>query len=391
MFPDFFEFYNPTKIVYGQGISLDIKAELDIISVKKYFIVSDKIINEIGMVQKISKGLEQAGIEIAGNFIDVPENSEIKVVASCAKKIKESGAEGIIAIGGGSVIDTAKAANILVCKGGDLIEDHSGVHTLTEPLMPLVVIPTTAGTGSEVTNVAVVYDEENNVKIPFADKFLLPTLAVLDPEVTLSLPQTLTAGTAMDALTHAIEAYVGLANSPASDVFAIGAIELIFKHVADAVEDGKNIEARSALLIASNLAGVAFSHSMCGCVHGMAHSVGGLYHVPHGIANTILLPYGMEYNLEEVKEKFAKLSSIMGEDIKGLSVDEAAKKAVSAVRKLNKKLNEICGIPLRLRDAGVPEDGLEMVAEATVMDGTSFYNPCEVVAEDILHYLKKAY
>ena len=391
MLPEFFEFYNPTRVVYGAGIASDLKAELDFLGIGKYFIVSDKIISDLGLTKKAVDWLTSAGIEVIGEFLDVPQDSEVNTVNVCADQAKTSGAEGLVAIGGGSVIDTAKAVNILISEGGDLVEDYSGAHTLTRPLKPLVVIPTTAGTGSEVTQVAVVYDKDNKVKMPFTDKFLLPSLAVLDPEMTLSLPPKLTASTAMDALTHAVEAYVDLQWSPFSDTFAIGAVELIFKNIVRATRNGDDLEARGSLLVASNMAGIAFSHSMVGCVHGMAHAVGGLFRVPHGVANAILLPHGMEYNFEEVKDKLAKLAPIMGEDVSGLSADDAARKAIEAVRKLNGTLNEMGALPLRLREVGVSEDGLPEIAEATVMDGTSFYNPREVVAEEILAHLKNAY
>jgi len=371
MIPEFFEFYNPTKVVYSPGIASDFKAELNLLGASKYFIVSD--------------------IQVTGVFLDVPPNSEVKAVNACAEQVKTSGAEGLIAVGGGSVIDTAKAANILICEGGDLVEDHSGAQTLTKPLNPLVAIPTTAGTGSEVTMAAVIYDEENSVKMAFTDKFLLPDLAVLDPEMTASMPPRLTASTAMDAMTHAVEAYVGLQWSPVSDALASGAIELIFRNIVKATQDGSDMEARGSLLVASAMAGIAFSHSMVGCVHGMAHAAGGICQVPHGIANGILLPHGLEYNFEEITEKLARLAPVMGEEVSGLSPDDRAKKAIESIRRLTRKLNEMGALPLRLRDVGVPEERLPEIAEAAVMDGTSFYNPREVVAEEILVHLKNAY
>lgn len=391
MIPEFFEFYNPTKVIYSPGIASDFKAELDLLGASKYFIVSDKVISDVGLVKKVVDGLESAGIRITGMFLDVPPNSEVKAVNKCAAQAKASGAEGLIAVGGGSVIDTAKAANILICEGGDLVEDHSGAQTLIKPLNPLVAIPTTAGTGSEVTMVAVIYDEENSVKMAFTDKFLLPNLAVLDPEMTTSMSPRLTASTAMDAMTHAVEAYVGLQWSPVSDALASGAIELICGSIVQATRNGNDIEARGSLLVASAMAGIAFSHSMVGCVHGMAHAVGGLCQVPHGIANAILLPHGLEYNFEEIMEKLAKLASVMGEEVSGLSPNDRARKAIESVRKLTGKLNEMDALPLRLRDVGVPEERLPEIAEAAVMDGTSFYNPREVVAEEILVHLKNAY
>ena len=391
MLPEFFEFYNPTKVVYGVGIASDFQAELDALGVDKYFIVSDKVISDQGLVKKVVDGLTSAGITLTGEFLDVPPNSAIETVNACAAQAKSSGAQGLIAIGGGSAIDTAKAANILISEGGDLVEDYSGIHTLTRPLNPLVVIPTTAGTGSEVTMVSVIYDEKNKEKLAFSDKFLLPSLAVLDPEMTTSMPPGLTASTAMDALTHAIEAYVGTGCSPVSDIFAAGAVELIFKNILQATEKGEDLEARGSLLVAANLAGTAFSHSMVGCVHGMAHATGALYHVPHGIANAILLTHGMEYNFDEIKEKLTKLTPFMGVEISGLSVEDSAAKTIAAVRSLTVRLNEMGALPLRLRDVGVPEEGLPELAEYAVNDGTSWFNPREVVAEEILLHLKNAY
>jgi len=391
MLPEFFEFFNPTRVVYGVGLAEDFSAELEMLDIKKFYIVTDKIISDLGLAKKVQDGLVDAGYEVTGVYKDVPENSELKVVKACSEGFLASGAEGWIAVGGGSVLDTAKAANILASEGGDLVEDYSGAQLLTRPLKPFVAIPTTSGTGSEVTMVSVIYDEENNVKSPYTDKFLLPNLAILDPEMTVSMPPGLTASTAMDALTHAIEAYVCLQKAPISDVFAEGAIRMILDNVVAAVEDGTDIDARGGLLVGSTMAGIAFSHSMVGCVHGMAHTVGGLYHVPHGIANGILLPHGMEFNFEEVKEHFAKLALVMGEDVAGLDEDQAGRLAIAAVRKATKRLNELGALPLRLRDVGVPEDGLEQVAEGTVSDGTSFYNPREVEAETILPHLKNAY
>ena len=391
MLPEFFEFYNPTKVVYEDGVATDLKPELDIIGIKKYFIVSDHIINDLGLVDKVAGGLAEAGFEVTGKYLDVAQDARLNDVQTCADQIKASGAEGIISIGGGSVIDTAKAANILFSEGGNLVDDYSGAHTLTRPLKPHVVIPTTAGTGSEVTMIAVIYDEENKEKLAFADKFLLPNLAVLDPQMTISLPFKMTAATGMDALTHAIEAYVGTQAAPISDAFAVGAIELIMKNIVTATKNGEDVEARGAMQIASTMAGISFTHSMVGCVHGMAHATGGLYRVPHGVANGIFLPFGMEYNFEGIKEKLARLAPIMGEDISGLSEEEAARLAIAAVRKLSKQLNDLDALPLRLRDVGVPEDGLEAIAEGAINDGTSFYNPREMDEEDLLPFIQKAY
>ena len=392
MLPEFFEFYNPTKVVYQVGIATDLKPELDIIGKTKYFIISDHIIADLGLVDKVEAGLAEAGFEAVGRFLDVAQDARLNDVQKCADLVTASGAEGIISVGGGSVIDTAKAVNILFSEGGDLVEDYSGAHTLTRPLQPHIVIPTTAGTGSETTIFAVIYDEDNKEKLAFADKYMLPNLAVLDPEMTLSLPPKMTAATGMDALTHAVEAYVGVQASPLSDVMAIGAIDLIMKNLVQATAQGDDIDARGAMLIASTMAGIAFTHSMCGVVHGMAHATGAHYRVPHGVANGIFLPYGLEFNFEFIYEKLAKLAPVMDITADGLSEEDLARKVIETIRKLTGRLNELDALPIRLRDVGVPEDGLDVIAEGALMDGSSFYNPRPMEDEaELLPFIQNAY
>jgi len=184
---------------------------------------------------------------------------------------------------------------------------------------------------------------------------------------------------------------VGIEASPFSDAFAAGAIELIMKYLVAATEDGEDVEARGAMLIAAAMAGVAFTHSMVGCIHGMAHVTGALFRVPHGEANAIYLPYGMEYNFEEITEKLARLAPIMGENITGLAEEEAARKAIEAVRKLTGKLHDMGTLPVKLSEIGVPEEGLKDIAEAVPSDGTSFYNPREVDEEELLPYIQRAF
>jgi alcohol dehydrogenase class IV len=391
MLPDFYQFHHPTKVIYGEGLVNDFAHEVEELGVKHFFIVSDQVLQSLGLIQQVKSGLEEAGFTISGEFYDVPQDASVEAVESISRQAKDSGAEGLIAVGGGSVIDATKAANFIFSEGGDLIEDYSGAATLTRPLKPLIVIPTTAGTGSENTLVAVIYDVANKTKLAFSDKFLLPDLAVLDPLMTQSMPPGLTASTGMDALTHAVESFVGVDTSPHSEALAIAAVEYVFKYLVRATRNGDDLEARGGMLIAANMAGSSFSHSMVGCVHSMAHAVGGLTRVPHGVANAILLPYGMEYNFEVSKEKYARLAPAMGVDVSGMSIDEAARGAIAAVRDLGRQLNALDAIPVRLRDAGVPEDSLPAISEAATEDGTIVYNPREVVAEEILAHLKNAY
>lgn len=391
MLPEFFQFHNPTKIVYGAGIVSDLSSECEALAAGKYLLISDGSLYDIGLVDRVHAELESSGILVTHTFLDVPQDSDVQTVAAAAEAARQSGAEGLIALGGGSVIDTAKAANILFSESGDLVDDHSGAGTLTRPLKPLIAIPTTAGTGSECTRIAVIYDSESKTKLSFSDQYLLPSLAVLDPEITRSLPAGLTASTGMDALSHAVEAMVDIDQSPVTDALALGAISLIFRNITTAVSDGGNIDARGSMLIAANLAGITFSHSMVGCVHSLSHTIGGLYRVPHGVANAILLPVGMEYNFEEGMEKFALMLPAMGGDGHGLSTEEKARAAIDAVRALTRRLNELGALPLRLRDVGVPEDGLKDIAAAALDEGSSIYNPRELIPDELFEYLKKVY
>lgn len=391
MLPEFYQFHHPTKVIYGEGLVNDFAHELEELGVKNYFIVSDQVLSSLGLIEQIKTGLEEAGFTITGEFHDVPQDASVEAVESISRLAMNSGAEGLIAVGGGSVIDATKAANVIFSEGGDLVEDYSGAATLTRPLKPFIAIPTTAGTGSENTIIAMIYDAANQTKLAFSDKFLLPDLAVLDPVMTQSLPPGLTASTGMDALTHAVESYLGVDSSPHSEALAVAAIKYIFKYLLRATQKGDDLEARGGMLIAANMAGSSFSHSMVGCVHAMAHAVGGLTRVPHGVANAILLPHGMEYNFEVCKEKFAALAPVLGVDVTGKSIDEAARGAIAAVRDLGRQLNALDALPVRLRDAGVPEESLSTIAEAAVEDGSVIYNPREVVAEEILIHLKNAY
>jgi alcohol dehydrogenase class IV len=388
---DFFQFYCPTKIVFNPGIAKDFSAELSVFSLSRVLVITDKMLLDLGVVKPVLEGLRNAGLEVAVLFSDVPANSELKVIQRCAEEATRKEVDGTIAIGGGSVIDTAKGVNILLTHGGDLVNDYSGAETLPGPLKPLIAVPTTAGTGSEVTHAAVILDAESHTKLSFVDRNLAPHLAVLDPELTVGLPPKLTAATAMDALTHAIECMTSVQANPISEAFAAKAIPLIRRNILRAVLHGEDVEARGALLTAATIAGVAFDHAMVGCVHGMAHATGGLVGIHHGTANSIFLPWGMEYNLEVCAEKYAEIAELLGIKTEGLGAETAARKGIEAIKRLREELYQACGLPFRLRDAGVKEDLLEAIAEGAVNDGTSFYNPREVVKEAILEQVKKAY
>ncbi len=389
--PEFFQFFCPTQVVFNPGLAKDFAAELSAFSFSRPIILTDRFLMESGMVTPILEGIKAAGLDPVAVFSEIPSNSELKVVKRCADLAKSKGADGLIAIGGGSVMDTAKVVNILLTHGGDLVADYSGAETLPGPLKPLVAIPTTAGTGSEVSHAAVILDEETHVKLSFVDRHLAPHLAILDPELTVGLPPKLTAATAMDALTHAIESYTSIQSNPISRALAAEAIPLIRKNIIKTILHGDDIEARGSLLTAATLAGIAFDHAMVGVVHGMAHALGGLAGVHHGMANSLFLPWGMEYNLKTCSEKYLEIAGYLGVKTGGMSFEEGGKAAVEAIRRLQRELHEVCGLPYRLRDLNLKEDLLEAIAQGAVDDGTSFYNPREVVKEELLALIQKAY
>ena len=382
---DFYQFSVPTRIVFNAGLARDFSAEMESIPAKKYFIITDKVLVDLKIIDPIIEGIKKSGREVTGIFSEVPPDSGVAVIEACAEAAKLSGAEGLVAIGGGSVLDTAKGANILFSLGGNLIEDYSGAQTITENLCPLIAIPTTAGTGSEVTEAIVVLDETTHTKLSFVDSHLLPTLAILDPELTYGLPPKITAATALDALTHAIEAVMSQQRGPVSDALAFQAIHLIFKNLEAALNDGKNCDARGALLTASNLAGIAFNHSMVGVVHSVAHTVGALFRVHHGTANGIFLAHGMEYNLEVREAEIASLAPFVG------ASQAIAKGCIQAVRDLQLRVKKLCGLPTMLREVGVKKEDLAKIAEKAPDDGSSFYNPREVTTADLLPYLERAW
>lgn len=391
MLPNFFQFSCSTKLVFQPGISRDFSAELSYFSVSSLFVITDDFLLKTGLIRPILDGIKNSGIEIKGIYSRVPPNSSLDAVKECVDEVKQLNPTALLAIGGGSVIDTAKAVNILWSHGGDLIQDYSGAETLPGSLKLLIVIPTTAGTGSEVTHAAVILDAKSHVKLSFMDQHLSPQLAILDPELTLALPEKLTAATGMDALTHAIESFTSIQASPVSRLFSQKAIELIRKYLLRAVIHGGDLEARGGMLLASTLAGIAFDHAMVGVVHAMAHAVGGLTGLHHGTANSIFLPWGMEYNIKKCEQDYSLISHMLGVYESGMDESESSLSAIEAIKRLKRELKQASDLPETLCEAGISNALLPEIATLAVEDGTSFYNPREVEYETLLEMIKKAY
>jgi alcohol dehydrogenase len=293
----------------------------------------------------------------------------------------------IVSLGGGSVIDTAKGICIVLTEGGSL-RDHQGMQMLTRPQAPHVVLPTTAGTGSEVTSGAVIMDREQGQKIIIFEHFNTPRVAILDPRLTATLSPDFSATTGMDAMTHAVESYVSQQRNPISDAAALHAIRLIRTHLPRVLEDGQDLASRGQMQIAALLAGWAFSNAMVGLVHAMAHSLGAVCGVPHGLANGLILPHVMAFNLSETPQLLADIGEAMGVARQGLGAQAAGEAALNQMRSF---VNQI-GLSQRLRDLGVVEDALPRCAELSLSDGSIIYNPRMVVdAEEVLEIYRRVY
>ncbi|MDD5748264.1 MAG: iron-containing alcohol dehydrogenase [Actinomycetota bacterium] len=388
---EWFEFQVPGRVVCSEHSVDSIGTELDKIGANNVLIITDKGVEKAGLVELVENGLESGSAKLSGIFNEVPPNSEIKVVQRCYEMVQSVGADSLVSIGGGSSIDTAKATAILMCEGGNLLDHQSAVYAPSGTLPPHIAVPTTAGTGSESTFASVIADEEQKLKLIFQGPALAPTVALLDPVMTKTLPPHLTASTGMDALSHCIESIHSEMHEPISDGLALHAIRLISNYLPKATKNGDDMEARTYMLIAANMGGIAFANAYVGIVHAMAHAAGGRYGVPHGVANAILLPYGVEYNVkfypELVLSEYRLVAEALGIDVQGDNDEKASEKLIEYLKNLTLDL----GLPAKLSEVGVPQDGLEDVANDAMIDGSMFNNPGEPELEDVLDILKKAY
>jgi alcohol dehydrogenase len=379
---EYFEFALGSRVLYKCGIARELGQVVADLGAQRAFIVADKGVIAAGLLAPVINGLE-ANVVVAGVYDGVPPNSSLETVQAATQAAREAQADVLIAVGGGSPMDTAKGMRILLTLGG-AIPDYEGYNVIEQPLMPMIAVPTTAGTGSEVTAIAVIKDEAEGRKISIVSRYLVPDLAVLDPELTLTLPPRLTAATGMDALSHAIETYVSTENNPFSDSLALAAIDMIATNLRDAVQVGNNPEPRSQMLLASCMAGVAFSSSLLGVVHAISHAVGGRYPIHHGTLNSIILPYGMEYNAVVAPHRYVRIARAMGVNLGGRSDEEVIADGISAVRTLAAD----CGLPTRLRDVEVPEEALPELAALSIVEAAIFNNPRIATEEELLDLLR---
>ena len=394
MAKSYYEFFCPVKIVAGHKALEHIPFELAALLAKRPMIITDKGVRGAGLLEHVANAFEGADSQIVVIFDDVPPDSSLSTVRNAAAIYRENNCDAIIAIGGGSVIDTSKGVNILVSEGGNDLLKYSGAHNLPKPLKPFFVVPTTSGTGSEVTMVAVISDTDKGVKLPFTSYFLMPNAAILDPRMTQTLPPHITAMTGMDALTHAVEAYTCLGHNPVSDAFATAAIRKISENLMKVMDSPKDADGRLELAQASTMAGVAFSNSMVGLVHSLGHSLGAVCHIPHGLCMSLFLPYVLEYNKEVNGDRIGDLLLYLaGAEVYAATPKaQRADKAIQQIRAMRDELYTRCKLPRTLTETGkVTESQLRQVAELTVNDGSIIYNPKEASIEDALAILKRAW
>jgi alcohol dehydrogenase len=377
-----FAFELPTKIVYGPGCIAGLCAELTAFGGKRPLIVTDQGIARAGILQKVTALLEAGGVAWAA-FDGVEPNPKDVNAKAGAEAARAFGADCLIAVGGGSPIDCAKAIGVLLAHDATDIKLYEGKTAATKPLPLLITVPTTAGTGSELTFSSVITDTQNHYKMTVKSPYTAAKVAVCDPELTLSVPPAITAATGMDALTHAIEAYTATCSEPISDAAALYAVELICGSLPAAVRDASDLDARSAMLMGSMLAGIAFSHSDVASVHCVAESLGGIYDLPHGTCNAVLLPYVMEYNSDYCVSRYARIARAMGFCFEDEKAGAAA--AVQAVRKLAADV----GLP-SFASLGVRESDFDRLAEMSAKNISTLSNPRPMSKEDYLTVLKRA-
>ncbi|MHB1391617.1 MAG: iron-containing alcohol dehydrogenase [Clostridia bacterium] len=377
-----FEFVLPTKIRYGAGILKVLGEELRLLKAKKVMIITDKGLVKAGMVKRITEIIEGEGMTFI-IYDEIEANPKDYNVEACAKKARVESIDTIVAFGGGSPIDAAKAATVLARQGGK-VRDYQGKGKIKDDCLPLITIPTTAGTGSEVTFSSVITDTKGKFKFTIKSTAIAAKTAIIDPELTLTVPPVITAATGIDALTHAIEGYTANCTEPIAEAAGLYAVEYIARNIVEAVKNGGNIIARDKMMMGSLLAGLSFSHADVASVHCMAEALGGMYDAPHGMCNAILLPYVMEYSLPAAEYKYARIARAMG--IEEKDDFKAALKGIEHIKKLSKEI----GLP-GIRSLKVNTDDFELLAEMSVKNGSNESNPRKITKDEYVMLFNKAY
>ncbi len=379
-------FRTTRRILFGIGSAEKIGAEAQLLKAKKALIVTDPGITRCGLVSAVEKPLQSAGIS-AAVFDGVEPDPKIEVVEKGLEAARREKADLIIGFGGGSSLDIAKVTSALATNPGK-VESYLGIDLIPNPGMPLILVPTTAGTGSEVTPIAILSDTREKLKKGVVSPYLFPEVAILDPKLTVALPSSVTAFTGMDALTHAIESYISLNATDMTDLLAFRAMELISRNLRVAYAHGENLAVRSKMLEGSLLAGMAFANAGVAAVHAFAYPLGGEFHIAHGLANTLMLPYLMRYNIIGCPGKFRQMAGAFGERVEALSELDAAEAAVRFVERLSDDLR----VPRKLRAVGIPESAIPGLADSAMkVTRLLVNNPRKITPQDAVAIYQAAY
>jgi len=374
----------PTKIIFGTGSSRQAGEQLRLLGGKKALLVTDRGVEAAGVLFGIYEGLLSAGVAYA-LYNGVAPNPTITNVREAVALYEAEECDCLLGVGGGSAMDTAKAAGAVMNNPDVNIRDMEGTGHVPNPIPPLVAVPTTCGTGSEVTSAAVITDSERKYKIPILSPLLYPRVALVDGSLLTTLPGPVVAATGMDALCHAIESYTNLNTNPICDALDLQAIGIISRWIRPAVANG-NLEAMSYMVLAATMAGMAFPNTRLTIVHSMSQPVGGHYGVPHGVANAVLLPLVMEFNLLGNAERFGDVARAMGEDTTGLTAMEAARLSVMAVKEMSRDI----GIPENFKSYGVKEESIPALVEDSMKSGNVAVNPVRVTREALAAILRRS-
>ncbi len=377
-------YFIPTINSIGSGSVNEVGNHIKSLGGNKVLIVTDAMLAKLGMAEKIKGILVEAGLEAIIFDGAVPNPTDVNVEDAFAVWTKNS-CDAIVSLGGGSSHDCAKGLGLVAANGGN-IRDYEGVNKSTKTFPPFVAVNTTAGTASEMTRFCIITNTSRKVKMAIVDWRVTPNVSINDPDLMVGMPPALTAATGMDALTHAIEAYVSTAATPLTDSAALMAIKLVSQYLPKAVANGTNMEAREKMAYAQFLGGMAFNNASLGYVHAMAHQLGGFYNLPHGVCNAILLPIVSKFNIIASAEKFQDIAIAMGENVHGLSVNDAAEVAIDAIVRLSKSV----GIPTGLTELGVKAEDFEVMATNAKADACQFTNPRLATLQQVIELFRLA-
>lgn len=371
-------FYIPSVNIIGADVLNDAMNTMVEYGFRRTLIVTDTMLTRLGMADNIQNALQERAI-FSVIYDGTQPNPTTENVAEGLKLLQENNCDSVISLGGGSPHDCAKGIALVAANGGD-IRDYEGVDRSAKPQLPMIAINTTAGTASEMTRFCIITDAERHIKMAIVDKHVTPLLSVNDSTLMMGMPKSLTAATGMDALTHAIEAYVSIAATPITDACALKAVAMISENLTVAVEDGGNAQAREAMAYAQFLAGMAFNNASLGYVHAMAHQLGGFYNLPHGVCNAVLLPHVQVFNSQVAAARLRDCAAAMGVNVEGLNDAEGAAACIDAIRTLAQQVN----IPAGLRDLGVKEEDIPLLATNALKDACGLTNPIQATHEQIV-------